>query len=212
MLNDNLHVLQHPLLKDLLTKMRDKNTAPALFRSYLENISRFMVYESTRDLELQKISINTPLERIPDAPCLKSELVLASIMRAGNGMLDSALKCYPSAAVAHLGMYRGKDLKSVEYYMKIPKHLETKTVLLLDPMLATGNSAVTALQKLLENGAKDIRFLCILAVKEGIQNIQKHFPETNIFCLAVDRELNERSYILPGIGDAGDRIYATVHD
>ncbi|MGI9363551.1 MAG: uracil phosphoribosyltransferase [Rhizobiaceae bacterium] len=203
-------VVTHPLVQHKLSIMRDKETSTASFRRLLREISLLLCYEVTRDLELTHKSIETPMEQM-DAPVLKGKkLVFASILRAGNGLLEGMLDLVPSARVAHVGLYRDhQTLEAVEYYYKAPSDLEDRVVIAVDPMLATANSASLAVDKLKRSGAKNLRFLCLLAAPEGIAAFQEAHPDVPIFTAALDSHLNENGYIVPGLGDAGDRMYGT---
>ncbi|MEL6784043.1 MAG: uracil phosphoribosyltransferase [Pseudomonadota bacterium] len=205
-----LTVVDHPLVQHKLSIMRDENTSTRSFRQLLREISLLLCYEVTRDLTLTTKTINTPMEAM-DAPTLEGKkMVFASILRAGNGLLEGMLDLVPSARVAHVGLYRDHDtLEAVEYYYKAPDNLEDRLVVAVDPMLATANSASLAVQKLKDSGAKNLRFLCLLAAPEGIEAFQKAHPDVPIFTAAVDSHLNEKGYIVPGLGDAGDRMYGT---
>lgn len=203
-------VINHPLVQHKLTIMRDKHTSTAGFRRLLREISTLLCYEVTRDLEMTTTTIETPLAEM-EAPTLAGKkLVFASVLRAGNGLLEGMLDLVPAARVAHVGLYRDpKTLQAVEYYFKAPDSLDERLTIVVDPMLATGNSAIAAVDKLIERGAKDIRFLCLLASPEGIANFQSAHPTVPIFTASIDKNLNEKGYIMPGLGDAGDRMYGT---
>jgi len=203
-------VVSHPLVQHKLTLMRDKTTSTAGFRQLLREIALLLTYEVTRDLPLTKKAIETPLAPI-DAPILEGKKpVFASILRAGNGLLEGMLDLVPSARVAHIGIYRNPEtLEPVEYYFKAPDDLADRLVIVVDPMLATANSASAAIEKLRERGAKDIRFVCLLAAPEGIARLQKAQPGVPIYTAAIDEYLNDHGYIVPGLGDAGDRLYGT---
>ena len=203
-------VIDHPMVQHKLTIMRDKDTSIAGFRRLLREIAHLMCYEVTRDLELEMIPIETPMTRM-DAPTIKGKkLVFASILRAGNGLLDGMLDLVPAARVAHIGIYRDHEtLQPVEYYYKAPSELDNRLIVVVDPMLATGNSSIVAVDKLKERGANSIRFLCLLAAPEGIEKFSAAHPDVPIFTAAVDSHLNELGYIVPGLGDAGDRMYGT---
>ena len=206
----NVTVIDHPLIQHKLTIMRDKETSIAGFRRLLREIAHLMCYEVTRDLELEMIPIETPMA-LMDSPTIKGKkLVFASILRAGNGLLDGMLDLVPAARVAHIGLYRDHEtLEPVEYYFKAPADLANRLIIVVDPMLATGNSATAAIEKLKERGANNIRFLCLLAAPEGIKNFTEAQPDVPIFTAAIDSHLNEKGYIIPGLGDAGDRMYGT---
>ncbi|MGI9356482.1 MAG: uracil phosphoribosyltransferase [Rhizobiaceae bacterium] len=203
-------VVDHPLVQHKLSIMRNKDTSTGSFRRLLREISLLLCYEVTRDLELTTRSIETPMEEM-DAPVLKGKkLVFASILRAGNGLLEGMLDLVPSARVAHVGLYRDHEtLEAIEYYYKAPADLSDRLVIAVDPMLATSNSATAAIEKLQQSGAKNIRFLCLLAAPEGIANFRKRLPDVPIYTAAIDSHLNEVGYIVPGLGDAGDRMYGT---
>lgn len=205
-----LTVVDHPLVQHKLTLMRKKETSTAVFRQLLKEISLLLCYEVTRDLKLTTEHIVTPMQAM-DAPILAGKkLVFASILRAGNGLLEGMLDLVPSARVSHVGLYRDhKTLQPVEYYFKAPDDLADRLVIAVDPMLATSNSANMAIAKLKKHGATNIRFLCLLAAPEGIKALQKAHPDVAIFTAAIDEGLNDNGYILPGIGDAGDRMYGT---
>ena len=209
-LPSTLTVIDHPLVQHKLTIMRNKETSTASFRRLLKEISLLLCYEVTRDLKLGTKRIETPLEGM-DAPTLEGKkLVFASVLRAGNGLLEGMLDLVPAARVAHVGLYRDHDtLEAVEYYFKAPQQLEDRVTIVVDPMCATANSAVMAVDKLRERGARDIRFVCLLAAPEGIRNFAAAQPDVPIFTAAVDSHLNEQGYIVPGLGDAGDRMYGT---
>jgi uracil phosphoribosyltransferase len=203
-------VISHPMVQHKLTIMRDKDTSIASFRRLLREIAHLMCYEVTRDLELEMIEIETPMTKM-DAPTIKGKkLVFASILRAGNGLLDGMLDLVPAARVAHIGIYRDHEtLQPVEYYYKAPGELENRLIIVVDPMLATGNSSIAAIDKLKERNANNIRFLCLLAAPEGIEKFSAAHPDVPIFTAAIDSHLNEKGYIVPGLGDAGDRMYGT---
>ena len=206
----NVTVVDHPLIQHKLTIMRDKETSTAGFRRLLREIAHLLCYEVTRDLELEMIPIETPIQQM-DAPTLKGKkLVFASILRAGNGLLEGMLDLVPAARVAHIGLYRDHEtLQPVEYYFKAPNDIDDRLVIVVDPMLATANSAIAAIDKLKQRGATNIRFLCLLAAPEGIERFTKAHPDVPVFTASIDRQLNEKGYIMPGLGDAGDRMYGT---
>lgn len=207
---DNLTRIDHPLIAHKLSLMRDKATPAAIFRQLLREISLLMAYEVLRDLPLTTRPIDTPLETM-DAPFLAGrKLVLVSILRAGNGLLDGMLDLVPSARVGHIGLYRDPDtLAAVEYYLKLPTNVAERPVILVDPMLATGNSVSAAVARLKQHGCRDIRFVCLLAAPEGIAALGKAHPDVRVFTAAIDSHLNDHGYIVPGLGDAGDRMYGT---
>lgn len=207
---ENATVVDHPLVQHKLTIMRNKETSTASFRRLLNEIAHLLCYEVTRTLPLEDIEIETPLE-VTMAPKLKGKkLVFASILRAGNGLLEGMLDLVPSARVAHIGLFRDPEtLQPVEYYFKAPSDVADRLVIVVDPMLATANSAIAAVDRLKRRGANDMRFLCLLAAPEGIEAFNKAHPDVPIFTAAVDSHLNEKGYIVPGLGDAGDRMYGT---
>ena len=208
--NKNVIVVNHPLVQHKLTLMRETGTSTAVFRQLLKEISHLLAYEVTRDLKMTTKTITTPLEET-EAPTLEGKkLALISILRAGNGLLDGVLDLIPSARVGFVGLYRDHDtLQPVQYYFKVPNELDKRRVIAVDPMLATGNSSIKAIELLKEAGATDIRFLCLLAAPEGIENMQNAHPDVPIVTAAIDSHLNELGYIVPGLGDAGDRMYGT---
>ncbi|MGN6486194.1 MAG: uracil phosphoribosyltransferase [Devosia sp.] len=203
-------VIDHPMVQHKLTIMRDKDTSIAGFRRLLREIAHLMCYEVTRDLELEMIPIETPM-MVMDAPTIKGKkLVFASILRAGNGLLDGMLDLVPAARVAHIGIYRDHEtLQPVEYYFKAPSELENRLIIVVDPMLATANSSIAAVEQLKKRGANNLRFLCLLAAPEGIERFSSAHPDVPIYTAAIDSHLNEKGYIVPGLGDAGDRMYGT---
>ncbi|MCP8896706.1 uracil phosphoribosyltransferase [Shinella daejeonensis] len=207
---DGVTVIDHPLVQHKLTIMRKKETSTGSFRRLLREISTLLCYEVTRDLELTTQRIETPMEEI-DAPVLEGKkLVFASILRAGNGLLEGMLELVPSARVSHIGVYRDHDtLEAVEYFFKAPDSIGERLVIVVDPMLATGNSSIAAIDTLKKRGAKNIRFLCLLAAPEGIRHFRAAHPDVPVYTASIDRKLNEKGYIVPGLGDAGDRMYGT---
>ena len=203
-------VVDHPLVQHKLTLMRRTKTATADFRRLAREISLLLGYEITRNLPLETVEIETPLEPMQASRLSGKKLCLISILRAGNGLLDGMLDLVPSARVGHIGLYRDPaTLQPVEYYYKVPEDLAERPVVVLDPMLATANSAVAAVDRIKEDGATDIKFCCLLAAPEGVRRFGAAHPDVAIFTAAIDRELNDHGYILPGLGDAGDRIYGT---
>jgi len=204
----NVTVVDHPLVQHKLTLMRDVKRSTKGFRQLLNEIGMLLAYEVTRDLELEMIDIDTPLQPMKAPVLAGKKLVLAPILRAGVGFLDGMLSLVPSARVAHIGLYRDpKTLVAVEYYFKAPEDVADRLV--LDPMLATANTAVAAVDRLKERGAKDLRFVCLLAAPEGIEKLRGMHPEVPIWTAAIDDHLNDHGYIVPGLGDAGDRMYGT---
>ena len=210
LLPKTLVVVDHPLILHKLTLMRDKNTPSAVFRQLLREISLLLAYEVTRELDMTTTRIETPLEPM-DAPTLDGKkLALISILRAGTGLLDGILELIPAARVGFVGLYRDPEtLQPVQYYCKLPDHLDERISIVVDPMLATGNSSVAAVDLLKKSGAKNIRFLCLLAAPEGIARMKDAHPDVPIVTAAVDSHLNDHGYIVPGLGDAGDRMFGT---
>lgn len=207
---EHLTIVKHPLVQHKLTLMRDKATPTAVFRQLLREISQLLAYEITRELPVTTKRVETPIEAM-DAPTLDGKkLALVSILRAGNGMLDGVLELIPSARVGFVGLYRDeKTLLPVQYYFKAPESLENRLVIAVDPMLATGNSSAAAIDLLKQQGANNIRFLCLLAAPEGVARMKEAHPDVPIVTASLDRQLNEKGYILPGLGDAGDRMFGT---
>jgi len=207
---EHLTIVDHPLVQHKLTIMRERDTSTAGFRRLLREISLLLAYEVTRDLPLTVRTIETPLREM-EAPVLKGKkLALISILRAGNGLLDGVLELIPSARVGFVGLYRDETtLEPVQYYSKVPPDLTERVVIVLDPMLATGNSSVAAVTLLKEAGATDVRFLCLLAAPEGVARMHEVHPDVRLVTAALDERLNDKGYILPGLGDAGDRMFGT---
>ena len=207
---ENFQVISHPLVQHKLSLMRKKSTSTQSFRTLIREVGTLLAYEVTKDLPLIYEEIETPLMKM-NAPFLEGKkLCLVSILRAGNGLLDGFMELLPSARVGHIGLYRDPEtLVAVEYYMKLPDLINQRLVLALDPMLATGHSSAAAVTRLKENGAENIRFVCLLAAPEGIEYFNEVHPDVPIFVAAVDDKLNDHAYILPGLGDAGDRIFGT---
>ena len=202
--------VEHPLIQHKLAIMRDESTPTAVFRQLLREIGLLLAYEACRDLEVEEVEVETPLEKVKLPKLAGKKLCLVSILRAGNGLLDGMLDLVPSARVGHVGLYRDPEtLEPVEYYLKLPDNLAERPCVMVDPMLATGNTAVAAARRIKEAGAGRIKFVCLLAAPEGIETFSKAHPDIPIITAAVDRELNDHGYILPGLGDAGDRIYGT---
>ena len=203
-------VITHPLVQHKLTLMRRKDASTSTFRTLLNELSMLMAYEVTRDMPVQLVHIDTPLEAM-QAPMIDGKkLVLVSILRAGNGILEGMLSVVPGARVGHIGLYRDpQTLQAVEYYFKMPQDMQARDVLVVDPMLATGNSAAAAITRLKQLKPRSIKFVCLLTCPEGVAALQKAHPDVPIFTAAIDRQLNEHGYILPGLGDAGDRIFGT---
>ena len=208
---DGVTLIDHPLIKHKLTIMRKKQTPSPNFRNLLREISLLMGYEVTRHLPLENVNIETPMVAMSSPLLAGRRMCIFSILRAGEGLAQGLLDLIPAARVGHIGLYRdSKSLQAVEYYFKAPPHLEERFCLVVDPMLATGNTAVTALNRIKEAGARDIVFLCLLAAPEGLKALRAAHPDVKIYTAAIDEKLNEKSYIIPGLGDAGDRIFGTV--
>jgi uracil phosphoribosyltransferase len=203
-------VIDHPLVQHKLTLLRKIETSAAVFRALLREISMLLAYEVTRDMPLTYVPITTPLAPMQAPVLAGKKLVVVSIMRAGNGILDGMLELIPSARVGHIGLYRDpKTHVAVEYYFKIPEDIAERDALVVDPMLATGNSAVAALHRLKDTGAKTLKFVCLLAAPEGIAHVHEQHPDVPIYTAAVDECLDAHDYIIPGLGDAGDRLFGT---
>lgn len=207
---EGVTVVDHPLVQHKLTLMRDKSRSTKGFRQLLNEIGMLLCYEVTRDLPLETVEIETPLTAMMAPQIAGKKLVFAPILRAGMGFLDGMLELVPSARVAHVGLYRDPvTLAAVEYYFKAPSDLADRRVIVMDPMLATANSAVAAVDRLKERGARDLRFVCLLAAPEGVANFRGAHPDVPIWTAAIDERLNDHGYIVPGLGDAGDRMYGT---
>lgn len=206
----NVTLVKHPLTERDLTILRDKNTPSSLFRQVLGRISTILAYYALDDLPLKKVDVTTPIERTVGY-VLDTELIVVPILRAGLGLVDSIITFIPEAKVGHLGLYRNEETKEpIEYYYKMPKNMDQAEVILVDPMLATAGSAIAALNILKEHGAKKIRFMCLISAPEGIEKLQKVHPDVPIITAAIDKCLNEDAYIVPGLGDAGDRFFGTI--
>ncbi|HEY0671789.1 MAG TPA: uracil phosphoribosyltransferase [Longimicrobiales bacterium] len=206
----NLTVLNHPLIQHKLAVLRDKETSKKTFRALVDEISMLMGYEVTKDLKLEDVQIETPLERTVARKVSGKKLTLVPILRAGLGMVEGILRLMPSVRVGHIGLYREHDtLQPVDYYFKIPRDSEARDFIVLDPMLATGGSAVAAVKSLKNHGATRVRFVCLVAAPEGVKAMLDAHPDVQIFTAALDRQLNEHGYIVPGLGDAGDRLFGT---
>jgi uracil phosphoribosyltransferase len=205
-----IHVIGHPLVQHKLTLMRKRDTSTASFRALLGEISMLLAYEVTRDMNVVMEDIETPLMPMR-APVLEGKkIVLISILRAGNGLLDGMLRILPSARVGHVGLYRNHEtLEAVEYYFKVPSEIEDRDAIVLDPMLATGNSAVSAVERIKRVKPRSVKFVCLLAAPEGVATFHERHPDVPIYTAAVDERLNDKGYILPGLGDAGDRLFGT---
>jgi len=206
----NVHVIDHPLVQHKLTLMRDKTVSTKGFRQLLNEIGMLLCYEVTRDLPVEMVEVETPITKTMAPMIAGKKLVFAPILRAGVGFLDGMLNLVPSARVAHIGLYRNPEtLQAVEYYFKAPADVAERLVIVMDPMLATANSAVAAIDQLKKRGVKDIRFVCLLAAPEGIARLGKAHPDVGIWTAAIDEKLNDHGYIVPGLGDAGDRMFGT---
>ena len=204
------HVVDHPLVQHKLTLMRDKRRSTKGFRQLLNEIGMLLCYEVTRDLPLEMVDIETPLETTKAPMIAGKKLVFAPILRAGVGFLDGMLELVPSARVAHIGLYRNPEtLEAVEYYFKAPADVAERLVIVMDPMLATANSAIAAIDRLKGRGVRDIRFVCLLAAPEGVERLNKAHPDVGIWTASIDQRLNDHGYIVPGLGDAGDRMFGT---
>ena len=206
----NVHLIDHPLVQHKLTLMRRKDASTNTFRTLLNELSSLMAYEVTRDMPLQDVQVETPLETMTGKTIDGKKLVFVSILRAGNGILEGMLNVVPGARVGHVGLYRDPaTLQAVEYYFKMPSEMAERDIIVVDPMLATGNSAIAAIDRLKKLQPKSIKFVCLLTCPEGIAALQKAHPDVPIYTAAIDRQLNDHGYILPGLGDAGDRIFGT---
>ena len=206
----NEFVLDHPLITHKLAFLRDINTGTKEFRELVTEISTILVYEAMRDAKLERTTIQTPLEEMVTGILDENNYAIVPILRAGMGMVDGVLNVIPNAKIGHIGLYRNEEtFEPVEYYYKMPEDIENREVLVIDPMLATGGSASATISRLKQDGVTSIKFLCIVADPQGIETLENDHPDVKIFCATVDRQLNENAYILPGLGDAGDRVYGT---
>ncbi len=202
--------LKHPLIEHKLSILRDKHTGTKEFRELISEIAMFLCYEAMKEVELKNVTIETPIEKMKTGQLEEDRYAFVPILRAGMGMLDGVIKVVPNAKIGHIGMYRNETtFEPVNYFFKVPKGIENREVFLLDPMLATGGSAIDAIDLLKEKGVKKINFLCIIAAPEGLKAVEEKHPDVKIVCAHIDRELNENKYICPGLGDAGDRIFGT---
>jgi uracil phosphoribosyltransferase len=205
-----VYVFDHPLIQHKLTYIRDKNTGTKEFRELVEEVATLMAFEITRDLPLKEVEIETPVSKAKSKVIAGKKLGIIPILRAGIGMVDGILKLIPAAKVGHIGLYRDpKTLKPVEYYVKLPTDVEERDFIVVDPMLATGGSAVEAINALKKRGAKSIKFMCLIAAPEGVEAVKKAHPDVDIYIAALDEKLNDHGYIVPGLGDAGDRLFGT---
>ena len=203
-------ILDHPLIQHKLSILRDKNTSTKDFRQLINEISMLMIYEATRDLPMEEVEVETPIAVAKFKHIAGRKMAFVPILRAGLGMVDAALQLVPSARIGHIGLYRDETtLKPVEYFCKLPKDIDQRDVFVVDPMLATGGSAIDAISQIKQRGPRKITFMCTIAAPEGIEALQKAHPDVDIYCAACDSHLNEIGYIVPGVGDAGDRIFGT---
>ena len=202
--------LKHPLISHKLAILRDKKTGTKEFREIISELSSFLCYEALKDATLFDVDVETPICKTKGQMLNEEDYAFVPILRAGTGMLDGLIKVMPNAKIGHIGMYRNEEtLEPIRYYYKVPKDIQNREVIVLDPMLATGGSAIDAINALKESGAKKIKFLCIIAAPEGIKKINEKHPDVKIFCTSIDEKLNDIGYIVPGLGDAGDRIFGT---
>lgn len=207
---ENVYIFNHPMIQHKISLLRDKNTNSKSFRELVEEVSMLMAYEVTKNFPLTEIEIETPMAKTKTKVLTDKKVTLVPILRAGLGMVEGMLKIIPTARVGHIGLYRDHDTKEpVEYYCKLPANAHESEVIVLDPMLATGGSGSAAIQFIKDRGVKNIKWVCIIASAEGVERIHKDHPDVPIYCAAVDQELNENAYIVPGLGDAGDRIFGT---
>ena len=206
----NVFELDHPLITHKLTILRDKKTGTKEFRELVEELSMFLCYEAMRDAKLDKVTIETPIEKLNTKILNEDKYAFVPILRAGMGMLDGVINVIPNAKIGHIGMYRNEvTFEPVNYFYKVPKDITKREVIILDPMLATGGSAIDAIALLKANGVKKIKFICIIAAPEGLEAVAKRYPDVNIYTACIDKKLNSNKYIVPGLGDAGDRIFGT---
>ena len=207
---ENVHILDHPLIRHKVAIIRDKNTSTKQFREVISEIATLMAYEAFKEVPTQQITVETPLETVEQTVVKENSIAIVPILRAGLGMVDGILSLFPAAKVGHIGMYRHEEtLEPQEYYCKLPQGIEDKVVMLVDPMLATGGSAIDAITLLKKRGCKHIKFLAIIGAPEGVEKIHAAHPDVEVYVSTLDRQLNENGYILPGLGDAGDRIFGT---
>ncbi len=207
---DNVHILDHPLIRHKVAIIRDKNTTTKQFREVIGEIATLMAFEAFKDVPTQTVTVETPLETVEQTVVKENSIAIVPILRAGLGMVDGILTLFPAAKVGHIGMYRNEEtLEPQEYYCKLPQGIEDKVVMLVDPMLATGGSANDAIALLKKRGCKHIKFLAIIGAPEGVEKVHSMHPDVEVYVSTLDRQLNENGYILPGLGDAGDRIFGT---
>ncbi|CAC7283151.1 uracil phosphoribosyltransferase [Staphylococcus aureus] len=205
-----VHVFDHPLIQHKLSYIRDVNTGTKEFRELVDEVGMLMAYEVTRDLELQDVDIETPVTKMTAKRLAGKKLAIVPILRAGLGMTDGILSLVPAARVGHIGLYRDPEtLKVVEYFAKLPQDITERQIIVVDPMLATGASAIEAITSLKKRGAKNIRFMCLIAAPEGVEKMHEAHPDVDIYIAALDEKLNDKAYITPGLGDAGDRLFGT---
>ncbi|WP_408021046.1 uracil phosphoribosyltransferase [Staphylococcus epidermidis] len=205
-----VHVFDHPLIQHKLSYIRDARTGTKEFRELVDEVGMLMAYEVTRDLELQDVEIQTPVTKMTAKRLAGKKLAIVPILRAGLGMTDGVLSLVPAARVGHIGLYRDPEtLEAVEYFAKMPQDIDERQIIVVDPMLATGASAIEAISSLKKRGAKSIRFMCLIAVPEGVEKMQEAHPDVDIYIAALDEKLNDKAYITPGLGDAGDRLFGT---
>ena len=205
-----LTITNHPLIQHKLSILRDKKTGSKEFRSLISEIATLLCYEATRDLPLMEVEVETPIAKCKTKVIAGKKLCFVPILRAGTGMLDGVLQMVPSAKVGHIGMYRDEEThEPVPYYCKLPRPIEERTIVVLDPMLATGGSAIDSINQIKKDNPMSVKFMCIIAAPEGLEALQKAHPDVDIYCAALDDHLNEHKYIVPGLGDAGDRIFGT---
>ncbi|GIN20308.1 MAG TPA: uracil phosphoribosyltransferase [Bacillus bacterium] len=205
-----IHIIDHPLIQHKITYIRDKNTGTKEFRELVDEVATLMAFEITRDMPLKEIEVETPVSKAKSNVLAGKKIGIVPILRAGIGMVDGILKLIPAAKVGHVGLYRDPEtLKPVEYYLKLPSDVQERFFIIVDPMLATGGTAVEAIHSLKKRGAKQIKLMCLIAAPEGIKVIQDAHPDVDIYVAGVDERLNEKGYIVPGLGDAGDRLFGT---
>jgi len=205
-----VHLLDHPLIQHKLTYIRDKNTGSKDFRELVEEVAMLMAYEVTRDFPLKEVEVETPIQKTKTMVISGKKVGVVPILRAGLGMVNGVLKLIPAAKVGHVGLYRDPEtLMPVEYYCKLPSDIQERDLIIIDPMLATGGSAVAAIQFLKQRGAKNIKLMCLIAAPEGLKAVQESHPDVDIYVAAIDEKLNDHAYIVPGLGDAGDRLFGT---
>ena len=207
---DNVHILDHPLIRHKVAIIRDKNTTTKQFREVIGEIATLMAFEAFKDVPTQTVTVETPLETVEQTVVKENSIAIVPILRAGLGMVDGILTLFPAAKVGHIGMYRDEEThEPQEYYCKLPDPIAERTIVVCDPMLATGGSAIDAINQIKKHGGKNIKFMCIIAAPEGLERLHREHPDIQIYVGALDRQLNENAYICPGLGDAGDRIFGT---